>query len=251
VWRAITWIEGRSFDRVTGPDQARAGAELVGRFHRAVSDLEHDFHFTRAGVHDTAAHLERLRRARARENAPWTTEASELRAEILDAASALPTLPATPARICHGDLKISNLLFDDAGRGLCLIDLDTLGPQTIAFELGDALRSWANPSGEDIAAPRVDLEIVAAAAEGYARGAAGLLSRAEIESVIPGLETVCIELAARFCVDAYDDLYFGWDATRFSSRREHNLVRARGQLALGRSVTAKRAELQRRWCATF
>ena len=53
-----------------------------------------------------------------------------------------------------------------------------------------------------------------------------------------GLETVCIELAARFAVDVFDDSYFGWDATRFPSRRAHNLIRARGQLALGLAVRA-------------
>jgi hypothetical protein len=55
--------------------------------------------------------------------------------------------------------------------------------------------------------------------------------------------TVCVELAARFCVDAVEDRYFGWDSERFSSRREHNLVRARGQLALARSVIADRDAL--------
>ena len=60
--------------------------------------------------------------------------------------------------------------------------------------------------------------------------------------IVVGLETVCVELAARFCVDAFDDAYFGWDPSRFPSRRAHNLVRARGQLALGRAVRAARAE---------
>jgi hypothetical protein len=57
-----------------------------------------------------------------------------------------------------------------------------------------------------------------------------------------GLETVCIELAARFAVDAFDDRYFGWDPARFPSRRLHNLVRARGQLALGVDVRAARQD---------
>ena len=62
-------------------------------------------------------------------------------------------------------------------------------------------------------------------------------------AIVVGLETVCIELAARFTVDMFEDRYFGWDPSRFASRREHNLVRARGQLALGRQVAAARPEL--------
>jgi hypothetical protein len=53
---------------------------------------------------------------------------------------------------------------------------------------------------------------------------------------------MCIELAARFAVDAFDGSYFGWDPSRFPSRRAHNLVRARGQLALGLSVRAQRSD---------
>ena len=66
------------------------------------------------------------------------------------------------------------------------------------------------------------------------------VSRDELVSIVTGLETVCLELAARFCVDVFRDEYFGWDPARFASRRDHNLVRARGQLALGRAVRAAR-----------
>ncbi|HWU89975.1 MAG TPA: phosphotransferase, partial [Kofleriaceae bacterium] len=61
VWRALTWVEGVTVHRVPDPGWAEAGGELVGRFHVAVADLAHDYAFARAGVHDTAAHLERLR----------------------------------------------------------------------------------------------------------------------------------------------------------------------------------------------
>jgi Ser/Thr protein kinase RdoA (MazF antagonist) len=159
----------------------------------------------------------------------------------------LPPLPGDlPRRHCHGDLKISNILFaDDApARAHCLIDLDTLGRQTMAYELGDALRSWCNPSGEDTDRPAIDLGILESAMRGYARGAEGLLGAAEVAAIVPGLRTVCVELAARFCVDVFEDRYFGWDRTRFASRREHNLLRARGQLGLARSLVrdAERAE---------
>jgi hypothetical protein len=123
--------------------------------------------------------------------------------------------------------------------------------QTIAFELGDALRSWCNPRGEDTEEVSIDREILAAAAAGYARGAQGLLSADEIDSVIIGLETVCVELAARFCYDIWDDSYFGWDRSRYPSRREHNLVRAQGQLSLGKSIASQRVQLAELWRSPF
>lgn len=242
VWRALTWVDGVSFHAVPGVAWARAGGELVGRFHRAVHDLAHTYHFARAGVHDTATHLAKLEDRLLRHAEP--AEAVELGHEILDAARALPPMPALPRRHTHGDLKISNLLFRarDVPEAVALVDLDTLGLSTLAFELGDAMRSWCNPHGEDAGSVAFELPIFAAAIAGWRDVAGELFDAAERRSIVTGLETVCIELAARFCVDVFDDAYFGWDPSRFATRRAHNLVRARGQLALGRAVGAARAE---------
>src|SRR6185437_7682587 len=117
-----------------------------------------------------------------------------------------------------------------------------LGRQTIAFELGDAMRSWCNPHPEDAGRAHFDLDVFTAAMRGYRDGARALLAPDEWPSIVIGLETVCVELAARFCVDIFDDRYWGWDPSRFPSRRAHNLIRARGQLALARDVAAHRAD---------
>jgi Ser/Thr protein kinase RdoA (MazF antagonist) len=240
VWRALSWIAGESVHAVPSPAWAEAGGVLVGKFHRAVADFTYDYKFTRAGVHDTAAHLARLRE---RVAAAADDEASELGREILDAAATLPALPATAKRHVHGDLKISNVIFRDPPlRGVCLVDLDTVAKGTIAFELGDAMRSWCNPSGEDAGSVRFDLEIFRAAIAGFRSEADAIVSSDERRSIVLGLEVVAIELAARFAVDAFDDRYFGWDPARFPSRRVHNLVRARGQLALGLAVRAARQD---------
>jgi Ser/Thr protein kinase RdoA (MazF antagonist) len=236
-WRALTWVDGETVHAVPDLAWAEAGGELVGQFHRAVADLEHTYAFSRSGVHDTAAHLARLTAcAIGPGDAAW----KDLAKRILDAAESLPAMPHTPKRHCHGDLKISNLLFTPAGRGRCLVDLDTLGLGTMAFELGDAMRSWCNPRGEDAGSVTFDLPIFRAAIRGVRSVADALLTNDERTSIVIGLETVCLELAARFCVDVFRDEYFGWNPQRFSSRREHNLVRAEGQLALGLAVRASR-----------
>jgi Ser/Thr protein kinase RdoA (MazF antagonist) len=235
VWRAMSYVDGDTVHTCSDPRQAEAGFRLIAAFHRAVADLDYEFRFHRAGVHDTTAHLQRLR----------DVCTDELSRDILAAASELAPLGDLPRRITHGDLKISNVLFADepAPRAVCLIDLDTVGLQTMAYELGDALRSWCNPSGEDVAAPAIDAAVFEAAVRGYAADGRDVLSPAEVDALVPGVETVCVELAARFCVDAVEDRYFGWNAQRFASRHEHNLVRASGQLALARSVRAARPAL--------
>ncbi len=258
VWRAISYLPGTTLHRIEQPGTARAAAELVGRFHRALDTLTHEYAFARTGVHDTPAHLARLReRTEAssdagsagsnadRDAAGILSAARALGRDILAAAASLPPLPDLPARHTHGDLKISNVLFfpGEPERARCLVDLDTMSRQTMAYELGDALRSWCNPLGEDEIDAGVDEAIFAAAMAGYRDGAGDLPTAAERASIVPGLETVCVELAARFCSDVFDDTYFGWNAQRYPSRRAHNLVRARSQLALAQSVRTARRSL--------
>jgi Ser/Thr protein kinase RdoA (MazF antagonist) len=243
VWRALSWIDGETVHAIPDPAWAEAGGALVGEFHRGLADLSHDYAFTRGGVHDTAAHLARLADHVAGGGDP---EAVALGREVLDAARGLPAMPDVPRRHCHGDLKISNLLFA-AGpgqpvRGVCLVDLDTIGRSTMAFELGDAMRSWCNPHKEDAGRARFELATFAAAIRGFRGVADALVTPDERIAIVVGLETVCVELAARFAIDLFRDDYFGWDPARFPSRRAHNLVRARGQLALGLAVRAARPD---------
>jgi Ser/Thr protein kinase RdoA (MazF antagonist) len=244
AWRALSWIDGETVQVVDGPARAEAGGALIGRFHRAVADFHHTYAFARAGVHDTAAHLARLA---AHVAAGGPVEAIALGRGILDAARDLPAMPAVPRRHCHGDLKISNVLFAPADgtapvRGVCLVDLDTIGLSTIAFELGDAMRSWCNPYGEDAGQARFELATFAAAMRGFRAVADPIFTDDERASIVVGLETVCLELAARFTIDLFRDDYFGWDPTRFASRFAHNLIRAEGQLTLGLAVRVARAD---------
>ncbi|HEX4454852.1 MAG TPA: aminoglycoside phosphotransferase family protein [Kofleriaceae bacterium] len=252
VWRATTWVPGESISAIPDESWARAGGELVGRFHRAVADLVYDYKFVRAGVHDTQRHLAKLAEVAERSDAERSdaersdVHREDLVREILDASRELPAMPELPRRHVHGDLKISNLIFSPnvaPVRGIALVDLDTLGKGTLAFELGDAMRSWCNPHGEDAGRVKLEVPLFAAAIGAFREVADSITTGAERRGIVVGLETVCVELAARFAVDVFEDRYFGWDPSRFSSRRAHNLVRAAGQLALAREVRAARDEL--------
>ncbi len=252
-WRALTCIAGQSFDRVPSPALAREAGRQVAAFHVAVADLQHDYRHVRVGVHDTPRHLARLSEALARHAGHRLfAQVEPLARELLAAAAALPDLSRLPLRHTHGDLKISNLLFS-GGRAVCLIDLDTLGRMIWPFELGDAMRSWCNPNGEDVRDATIDRAVFAEALGGYGEVArpAGLLSREEGLALVDGLSTICLELAARFLADALDESYFGWDPARFLGRGEHNLLRARGQWALHRSVEQARGELEALACASL
>ncbi|MEM9075022.1 MAG: hypothetical protein AAGE52_41380, partial [Myxococcota bacterium] len=65
-----------------------------------------------------------------------------------------------------------------------------------------------------------------------------------IHSIVPGFETIALELASRFCLDAFEERYFRWDPERFASAAEHNRVRAEGQLTYARDIAMRRRTLE-------
>jgi Ser/Thr protein kinase RdoA (MazF antagonist) len=241
VYRVLTYVEGRTLTEITSPEIAASAGALVARVHAALADLEHVFAFTRPSAHDTRKHLARLEEL-SRESTDG--ESRRIADAILEHASALPEMPVTRTRIVHGDLKITNVLFHrDSDEAVALVDLDTFAHGTIPVEMGDAFRSWCNPRGESDVTAAVSVPVFEAAVSGYLAGIA--LDADERDALVLGTETIATELAARFCVDAFEDRYFGYDASRYPSRVAHNRVRARSQLSLSRSVRDARAELER------
>jgi len=238
IYRLMTWVAGTSHERISTAAQAREAGALLARFHRALADLQYEFRNTRPGVHDTPRHLASLRRALTEHHVhPHFAAVRPLADEILALAAALEALPGLPDRLVHGDPKINNILFDPVSdKALCLIDLDTLGRMPLPLELGDAFRSWCNPRGEDDQRSAFSLDFFRAAVEGYASGAAGWITPAEWRSIVPATLTIYMELAARFCADALNESYFGWDASRYPSRSVHNQLRAASQMAAARSL---------------
>jgi len=241
AWRVLTHVPGRVLSAVTNPAQARSAGRLLASFHRALDDLQHRFRHVRPPVHDPQRHLASLERALAEHRQHRFHHAAAVLADdIFSAAAALPAMPETPVRVVHGDPKITNLVFANAAdEAICMLDLDTIGRMALPFELGDAFRSWCNMASEDDPAGRFSAELFAAAVEGYSQAAAGWLDPEEAGAMVNATATIQVELAARFCADSLNESYFGWNPALFASRGEHNLARARGQLAMHKSLLSQ------------
>lgn len=245
VWRAMTFVRGVAFDKADSPERVREAAKLVAQWHQALAGWPYEYAHVRAGVHDTHRHLRVLDRAVADTPGHRLHAAvSALAQPLLEAARALPSFSDAPRIHAHGDLKLSNLLFDaDTGAGVCLVDLDTVARMPWAFEMGDALRSWCNPRGENVTEATVDRALFEAALVGYREGATDGVDPRWAAWAAQGLATIALELAARFLGDAIEERYFGFDAKKYPARGEHNLVRGRGQWSLARDAIAHQSEL--------
>lgn len=246
VWRAQGYIDGTIHAAVGSSERAAEAGRVLAEFHRGLSDLDHSFENARLGVHDTARHLKELRATLGdAADHPNIASVRPLAEEILERAVRLPELPDRPDRIVHGDPKINNILFDKStDRGLCMIDLDTVARMPVVLELGDAFRSWCNPTTEDAADARFSLALFEAAARAYALAAGGWLTVPEWRAIPEATLTITLELAARFCADALHESYFGWDRERFPSSSEHQQARTRAQLSVAREIEAQLTSMQ-------
>jgi len=244
-WRLLSFVAGDNFSSLTNVEQAKEAGLMVGNFHRAVSDFQHQYKFSRGDVHDTKSHLSKLRSAvQQYRDHEMFDKVAPLADKILEASDSLPDLSTLPKRHSHGDLKINNIIFGTNAKEHSLIDLDTIGLMAWPVEMGDAFRSWCNPMGENAVLTGFNEDYFEAALTSYANAASDLWTRAEVAHLIDGVRTIPLELSSRFLRDVLEDCYFGYDPTRFKSRRAHNLVRAKGQFAVYCDIENKKARLE-------
>ena len=134
------------------------------------------------------------------------------------------------AQLSHNDAKLSNLLICPKNKSAIILDLDTVMPGSLLFDLGDGLRSIATSTKED----ELDLMKVRMNWVYYQQYQESFLS--EVSSLITEVDRRYIHLACsymtfimglRFYTDFLNgNLYYSCNYP------EHNLVRARNQFHL-------------------
>jgi Ser/Thr protein kinase RdoA (MazF antagonist) len=233
-WRLYPLIPGRIVDAVESHDMAVEAGRIVGEMHRHLRSLSLEPQGSIAHFHDTAYVLEKLRRVMAR----LPGELRRIAADVLAAAPGVlrPEDTALESKqVVHGDLKISNILFDESNRAIGLIDFDTIIRHFRAIDFGDALRSWCNRTAEDDPHATFDMGIFRAALAGYEQGWGAPVGEGEQGVLLRATTQITYELASRFLIDVVCDDYFGYRKP-YPSRRAANIARAIGQYHLARTI---------------
>ena len=250
VWRVITRImSAHAFDIAQGPEHAMECGAALGHFHYLISDMDPaslidplpGFHVTSGYL---AAYDATLEKESAKELLNSSMEAKRLAKfveERRDFALCLEKAEAAgelKKRMFHGDPKVNNIMIDDVtGKGTAMIDLDTCSPGLIHIDFGDALRSIANPAGEEesnLAKVVFDEDLCTAFCKGYMREAGAFLTDADREHLYDAIRLLPFELGLRFFQDYLNgNVYFK------TSQPEQNLNRARVQFRLCESVEAR------------
>lgn len=244
-WAVCKFIKGSTcFDRADSPELARQGGLGLGRFHKLVSDFTEPLTEVLKGFHNIRWRFTQWDEAVKRDAAGRVKDLAEeiswiesRRALMMDFWEKFEK-GIIPARVIHGDTKISNFLFD-AGNGhlLCAIDLDTMMTSTFLCDTGDALRSYTNTGAEDdpdTSRVSMSFDFFKAYMDGYLEEMKPYLTATELEYLAFSGIYLTYEQVLRFLMDYIDgDTYY---KTKYP---EHNLVRTHAQYALLTSMEAQ------------
>ncbi len=250
-WRALDYIEDtRSLPALEYPGQAEEVGRALGRFHALAGGIDPGLlRDTLPGFHIAPDYLARFDAVAAQpRREPDTTELRHALDFVAARRAGISALELAKQRgllelrVVHGDPKLDNVLFDaSARRAVSLIDLDTVKPGLVHYDIGDCLRSCCNRGGEAEQGARAafDLELCRAILRGYLAEARAFLSAADRECLYDAIRLLPFELGLRFLTDHLEgDVYFRVETPG------QNLRRARAQFRLAESVERQEGRIR-------
>jgi aminoglycoside phosphotransferase (APT) family kinase protein len=251
TWRVFVYIE----DTVTvevpqSLDPIFQAAKAFGRFLSLLSDLPAPpLHETIVRFHDGMRRHRSFQEVVAADPCGRVALVSSEIAYV-EAHAAILSLPAEllaqgriPVRVTHNDTKVNNVLLDAAtGEGLAVIDLDTVMPGLVLYDVGDIVRTAAGTATEDEPdLSKVDLRLdrFQSIAAGFLAGAGCALNHCEVEHLAVAGQFMTFSQAVRFLTD-----YLQGDTYYKIHRPEHNLDRCRTQFRLVQHMIDRQDQME-------
>lgn len=245
-WRSYKFItDATSYDKVEKPEHFYQSAVAFGHFQCMLADYPAEtLHETIVGFHDTKARFATFKKVVEEDvmgRAASVKKEIQFVLEHEDVANYFSDLLAKreiPLRVTHNDTKLNNIMIDNkTGKGICVIDLDTVMPGLAMNDFGDSIRFGASTAAEDemdLSKVSCSMELFDLYAKGFIEGCDGKLTKREIELMPMGAKTMTFECGMRFLTD-----YLQGD-TYFKVHREgHNLDRCRTQFKLVEDMEKK------------
>jgi len=231
-------------------DHASEVGYALGIFHNLLSDLPPDrLSDTLRGFHITPGYLQHYEEVLEKCNAGKSPEVNyclqfvserNAWAHVLENARAQGKLRL---RTIHGDPKVNNILIDIAtGQAVSIVDLDTVKPGLVHYDIGDCLRSGCNPLGEETEKwenVHFDADLCRAILQGYLSMAKEFLTRDDFSYIYDSIRLIAFELGLRFFTDYLKgNIYFK------VRHPEHNLARALVQFRLTESIESQETAIR-------
>ena len=241
VWRMMVFIpNAKTYEAVT-PEYSYFAGNAFGHFEHMLvgipeklGDVIPDFHNMEFRMKQLREVIEKNPAGRVGEDAvKQLLDLIGKDAEEMCKAERMGREGKLPKRVCHCDTKVNNMMFDEKGHVLCVIDLDTVMPSFVFSDYGDFLRSAANTTAEDdpdMSHVAFNEEIFKAFTRGYIEGAR-FLTPVETENLPYAVALFPFMQSVRFLWD-----YLSGDHYWKCKYPQHNLDRARNQMRLYQCV---------------
>lgn len=250
-WRSYHYIANSvCYQMVEDPEQFYQSGSSFGHFLKQLGDYPaSSLKETIPNFHNTVKRFEALEFALKRDikNRAYTCKKEiQFVLDRKDDCSVLVNQQEKgilPLRVTHNDTKLNNILFDaDTGKGLCIIDLDTIMPGLAANDFGDSIRFGAATAAEDekdLDKMHFDIHLYEMYTKGYLEETKDVLTTEEAASLPWGARLMTLECGMRFLTD-----YLQGDTYFKTNYPEHNLVRARTQFRLVEEMEKHFTEMQ-------
>jgi Ser/Thr protein kinase RdoA (MazF antagonist) len=238
TWRMYDYVRGVHPLEVRSPADAAMVGRTFGRFHRLLADVDVScLRVSMPGFHDPARRMAQLEAAVEADSYDRLGDVGGLvdaLRTLRHAIAADSALASLPVRVAHNDAKAANLLVDAAGaQQPVVIDLDTVMPGGVLWDVGDMVRSTTGTPEEATTAVSFHVDRYHALVDAWLAETGDLLTQPERDAVPEAGPVVTFEQAVRFLTDHLQgDVYFR------ATRPGENLDRARNQMELARSMVA-------------
>lgn len=250
-WRSYIYIEdATSYDLVKDDHDFYQSAVAFGHFQRLLADYPVEkLHETIADFHNTVKRFETFqdtvkadvcqRAAGVQDEIAFVMEREPLAHTLCD----LQEQGKIPLRVTHNDTKLNNIMIDNqTGKGICVIDLDTVMPGLSVNDFGDSIRFGASTAEEDepdLSKVSFDLHLFEVYVKGFLEGCEGALTDIEMDMLPMGAMLMTFECGMRFLTDYLDGDHY------FKVHREgHNLDRCRTQFKLVKDMEEKLPQMK-------
>lgn len=234
-----------SIDVVETPDQAYEAARQFGKFTRLLSGINaDDLRITLPSFHDLSLRYNLFQEALQKGDAQRIAESADLikelqsHSDISEEYEKIKQNPDFKQRVTHHDTKISNVLFNNADKAICVIDLDTIMPGYFISDVGDMMRTYLSPVSEeekDFDKIQIRDEFFKAIVKGYRQEMESELTETEMKYFFYSGTFMIYMQALRFLTDHLNnDVYYG---ARYEG---HNFIRAKNQATLLKRLLEKK-----------
>ena len=237
MWRLLPFVNNsRSINKISNINEVKESVKCLAEFYNYLKEFPIEkLNITIPNFHSGKHKILSFRKALKTANDDRKKNAKKLIKEIKGNLKILiewdGVCTQLPKRVVHYDTKINNFLFEkNTNKVLAIIDLDTLMPGCVLSDVGDMIRTYSNPVGEeykDISKVTCNKNIVAAIVDNFKVS----LTLKEIEYLNFGGMAVTFMQSVRFLTD-----YLNNDVYYKINYENQNLTRANNQFRLYQSL---------------